>query len=248
MTAARRIRNRGFTLVEVLVALLLLAILTTFAWQGLDGVLRAREAGRESVDATSRLATVLTQWEQDLQAVADTELVPAITFDGQTLRLTRRAEDGIVLVAWAVRGQRWQRWASQPMQRVGALQQAWLASQQFLGNEAGQLTVADGVSEWQIYFFRGGAWSNAQSAAELVPGSTAPLPTPPASPPPAPPPPGSPPPDAPPGQAGGGTAPPPAAAPLPRALRAELPQAVRLVITLKPGKLTRDVALGPSGT
>jgi general secretion pathway protein J len=215
--------HRGFTLVEVLVALLLLAILTTFAWQGLDGVLRAREAGRESVNATTLLATVLTQWEQDLQATVDTELVPAIAFDGQTLRLTRRAEDGIVLVAWAVRGGQWQRWASAPMQRAGALQQAWLASQQFLGNEPGQIPLAQEVGEWQVYFFRGGAWTNAQSSATLVPSAAAPTA------PPAPPPAGTP-------------APPPAAP-----QRAELPQAVRLVITLKPGKLSRDVALGPSG-
>jgi general secretion pathway protein J len=222
--------SRGFTLVEVLVALLLLAILSTFAFQGLDGVLRAREAGRESVDATSRLATVLTQWEQDLQAVADTELVPAITFDGQTLRLTRRAEGGIVLVAWAVRGGQWQRWASQPLQRAGALQQAWLASQQFLGNEQGQLEVARDVSEWQIYFFRGGAWTNPQSSALVVNSATAAA--------------------APPQQQGqqqGQAQQPGTAAPPAPAVRAELPQAVRLVITLKPGKLTRDVALGPSG-
>lgn len=203
----------GFTLVEVLVALLLMAILSTFAWRGLDGVLRAREDSRAAIDATSRLATVLTQWEQDLQAVADTELVPAIAFDGQTLRLTRRTPDGMVLVAWALRSGRWQRWASPPLTRSAGLQQAWLASQQFLGNEAGQLEVASDVSEWQIYFYRGGAWTNAQSSATLV-------------------------------------ATPPAAGPAASvpAVRAQLPQAVRLVLTMKPGKLTRDVALGPTGT
>lgn len=203
----------GFTLVEVLVALLLMAILSTFAWRGLDGVLRARDDSRAAIDATSRLATVLTQWEQDLQAVADTELVPAIAFDGQTLRLTRRTPDGMVLVAWSLRSGRWQRWASPPLTRSAGLQQAWLASQQFLGNEAGQLEVASDVSEWQIYFYRGGAWTNAQSSATLV-------------------------------------ATPPAAGPAASvpAVRAQLPQAVRLVLTMKPGKLTRDVALGPTGT
>ncbi len=211
-------RDAGFTLVEVLVALLLMAILSTFAWRGLDGVLRAREDSRAAIDATSRLATVLTQWEQDLQAVADTELVPAIAFDGQTLRLTRRTPGGITLVAWALRSGRWQRWASAPLTRSAELQQAWLASQQFLGNEPGQLDLASDVSEWQVYFYRGGAWTNAQSSATLVGTPAA----------------------APPGSLPPGTAPPPA-------VRAELPQAVRLVLTMKPGKLTRDVALGPTG-
>jgi len=207
-------RQTGFTLVEVLVALLLMAILSTFAWRGLDGVLRAREDSRAAIDTTSRLATVLTQWEQDLQAVADTDTVPAIAFDGQTLRLTRRTPGGIMLVAWALRSGRWQRWASAPLTRSAELQQAWLASQQFLGNEAGQLEVASEVSEWQVYFHRGGAWTNAQSSATLVPGA------------------------------------PPAAGqnPVAPAVRAQMPQAVRLVLTMKPGKLTRDVALGPTGT
>ncbi len=226
--------QRGFTLVEVLVALVLMAILSGFAWRALDGLLRGREASREVIEASSRLATVLTQWEQDLQAVHDTELVPPLAFDGQTLRLTRRVDDGVALVTWAVRGGVWQRWASAAQVRAAGLQQVWLASQQFLGNEVGQLTVANDVGEWQVYFYRGGGWSNAQSTGNLVAPPPGPVtPAPPAAP-------GSPP--------GTGS---PTPAPAPAAQqpgREELPQAVRLLITLKPGKLTRDVALGPSGS
>ena len=201
----------GFTLVEVLVALMIMAILSAMAWQGLDGVMRARDASRDSIDRTTRLATVLTQWEQDLQAVHDTGVVPPLTFDGQTLRLTRRVDDGVVLVAWAVRNGLWQRWAGATVQRVGLLQQAWLASQQFLGNEPGQLTVAEGATEWQLYFYVGNAWSNAQSTGNQA---TAPA-------------------------AGAGAA---------LQVRQDLPSAVRLVVTLGGNKLTRDIALGPSGT
>ncbi len=206
-----RTHSRGFTLVEVLVALLLMAILSAMAWQGLDGVLRARDASRDSIDRTTRLATVLSQWEQDLQAVHDSGVVPPLTFDGQTLRLTRRVEDGVALVAWSVRSGIWQRWAGAGMQRAGLLQQAWLASQQFLGNEPGQLTVADGASEWQLYFYIGNAWSNAQSTGNLV-------------------------------------AVPAAGAPGAPQVRQDLPSAVRMVITLQGHKLTRDIALGPSGS
>ena len=211
----RRVQS-GFTLVEVLVALMVMAILAGLSWQGLDAVFKARDASRESIDRTTRLATVLTQWQQDLEAIYDTTLVPGIAFDGQTLRLTRRVDDGVALVAWSVRGGVWQRWASAAVQRSGALQENWLASQQFLGNEPGQLKVADGATEWQIYFYRGNAWTNAQSSAGVGGGQT---------PPPPPPFPGTPPPQS-----------------------SDLPQAVRLVITLPGGKLTRDIALGPSGS
>ena len=36
--------QRGFTLVEVLVALLIMAVMATMAWQGVDGIVRARSA------------------------------------------------------------------------------------------------------------------------------------------------------------------------------------------------------------
>ena len=207
----KRRPQAGFTLVEVLVALVLMAILAGFAWQGLEAVLRARDASRESIDRTTRLATVLTQWQQDLQSVYDTGVVPPLSFDGQTLRLTRRVDEGVALVAWSVRGGSWQRWSGAAMQRSGPLQQAWVASQQLMGNEPGQLTVAAGATEWQLYFHRGSDWSNAQSSGNLV-------------------------------------AAPAGAASSAATVREELPNAVRLVITLPAGKLTRDVALGPTGS
>lgn len=164
---ARR-RQSAFTLVEVLVALLAMAILASLSWQGLDGILRARDGTREAIDRTTRLATVMTQWEQDLLAVHDAEVVPALAFDGQTLRLTRRVDGGVALVAWSVRGGVWQRWAGPPMIRGADLQQAWLRSLQFLGNEPGQVRLAEIAGDWQVYFYRGGAWTNAQSSGDLV--------------------------------------------------------------------------------
>jgi general secretion pathway protein J len=222
MKCTRSRGQAGFTLVEVLVALLALAILASLSWQGLDGILRAREVTRESLDRTTRLATVVTQWEQDLQALHDTGVVPALAFDGQTLRLTRRAETGVALVAWSVRSGLWQRWAGPTYTRSGELQEGWLRTFQFLGNEPGHLLLAEAAGDWQVYFHRGGAWTNAQSTGDLLlqqpqapeAGASAPA-----------------------GEA--------AAANVPREA---LPEAVRLVITLDGGTLTRDIALGPTGS
>ena len=225
----RQTGQAGFTLVEVLVALLAMAILASLSWQGLDGIMRARDATRDALDRTVRLATVVTQWEQDLQALFDTAVVPALAFDGQTLRLTRRVDAGVALVAWSVRGGVWQRWAGPVFTRGGELQQGWLRSFQLLGNEPGHLQLADAASEWQIYFHRGGAWTNAQSSGDLqqplAPAAAA---------------------SAADGEdggdsGGGGTA-------VPTVPREVLPDAVRLVITLDGRTLTRDIALGPTGS
>ena len=165
---AARATGHGFTLVEVLVAMLVMALLATLTWQGLDGILRARDGSRAALDRTQRLATVVVQWEQDLQALHETQAVPALHFDGRTVRLTRRVEGGVALVAWSLREGRWQRWVGPSYTRLVDLQESWIASQGLLGNEAGHLTLAEGASDWQIYFHRGGAWTNAQSTGDVA--------------------------------------------------------------------------------
>ena len=168
---------RGFTLVELRVALALMAVLAGLAWQGLGGVADAKRTSDTRVDETLRMGTVLAQWEQDLTQIHDTQLVPALAFDGATLRLVRRQPDGVQVVAWSLREGRWLRWTSAVTVRAPALQDAWLASQQLLGNEPAQLRLLEGVSGWQIYFYRGNAWSNAQSSADVAPaaGASAPV-------------------------------------------------------------------------
>ncbi|NLZ41694.1 MAG: prepilin-type N-terminal cleavage/methylation domain-containing protein, partial [Comamonadaceae bacterium] len=136
-------RRRGFTLVEVLVALAVLALLAALGWQGLAGMLRARDGSNEALERVQRLNTGIVQWQQDLQAVADVGVVTPLAFNGQTLLLTRRVPGGVAVVAWALRDGRWQRWIGAPQVEVGALQEAWLRAQGLLGNEPGQVTVAE---------------------------------------------------------------------------------------------------------
>jgi general secretion pathway protein J len=160
--------SRGFTLAEVLVALALMALLASLSWQGIASVADAKRASDQRVNRTLRAGTVLAQWEQDLSQLHDTPIVPALAFDGATLRLVRRQDEGLQVVAWALRDGRWMRWASPVAARAGMLQESWVNSQQLLGNEPGQLLLWDGVAAWQVYFYRGNAWTNAQSSGDVV--------------------------------------------------------------------------------
>lgn len=172
----RHVSQAGFTLVEVLVALLVMATVAGMAWQGVDGMVRARDATQRTLGQTLQLGTVLAQWDVDLGAVQDTGVVPsALAFDGSSLRLTRRTDAGMQLVVWSLRpqeggtGQRWLRWASPVVTRSSELQDHWLRSHQFQGAEPGQLQVLGGVSQWQLYFYQGNGWANAQSSADVAP-------------------------------------------------------------------------------
>jgi general secretion pathway protein J len=168
---------RGFTLVEVLVALAILATLSAMAWQGVDAIARSRTAGDEAVERTMRLQTVLAQWEQDLLAVHASDVAPALRFDGASLRMTRTTVSGVQVVAWSLRDGALWRWTAPAVTRVADLQDHWMQSTQLLGNEAGTLRVLDGVNALQIYFFRGNSWTNAQSSGDPAAGSGGPAST-----------------------------------------------------------------------
>lgn len=177
-----RIAAAGFTLVEVLVALMVMSIMAVMAWQGVDGIVRARDSNQERLERSLRLNTVVAQWEQDIASLQETAVVPAaLSFDGSAMRMTRRTAGGLQLVVWSLRpdgtGNSWRRWAGPAVTTSGGLQDSWQRSLQFQGTEPGQLRTVSGISQWQVYYFVGNAWTNAQSTGNLaVPaaGSSAP--------------------------------------------------------------------------
>lgn len=160
-------KSNGFTLVEVLVALLVMAIMAAMAWQGIDGIARTRASSESQVDRLLRLNSVLGQWEHDLASIQESQVVPALVFDGATLRLTRRTDAGLQVVAWSLRDDAIVRWAAPAAINVRDLQDHWMRSLQLTTADAGQLRAIEGVAQWQLYFYRGNAWTNAQSSADL---------------------------------------------------------------------------------
>jgi general secretion pathway protein J len=159
-------RHRGFTLVEVLVALVILALMALMAWRALDALISTREVAQGHMDGTMRLQTVMQQFERDVQAAQDSGVASGLDFDGSALRITRRQTDGMQLIAWTLKNGRLYRWAGPTVQRQDDLRESELQSYQLNENDARLIATVDGVSDWQMYFFRGTSWSNAQSSAD----------------------------------------------------------------------------------
>ncbi|MEJ8838994.1 PulJ/GspJ family protein [Ramlibacter sp. AN1133] len=176
-------RIRGFTLVELLVALFALAILATLSWRGLDGMIRAREVTEARADEILTLQTGLAQWAADLEAIEEFAPAPALEWNGRVLRLTRRGSlapgDGARVVGWTRREGQWRRWQSPPVFTRGDLGTAWQQADLWAQNPSDALrrleVAITPLEDWQIFFFRGDAWTNPQSSAD-TPGQTAALP------------------------------------------------------------------------
>ena len=112
----------GFTLVEVLVALVVMTTMAAMAWRGIDALVRSRETAQGHLAQTARLQTVMAQWEVDLRALQDSHSpVQPLAFDGGNLVLTRQGNGGLQVVVWSLReGSLW-RWESPGVRTVQEL-------------------------------------------------------------------------------------------------------------------------------
>ena len=181
--------QHGFTLVELMVAIVVMALLALLSWRGLDGMTRVQSQTQTHTDSVLALQAGLAQWQTDLDALTLQPNVPGVTgldYDAQVLRLTRRyaekpentqnplRNDSIRVVAWSQRnadsGIKWLRWQSAPLKTRAELQAAWQQAKQWANNatvadKKGEVVVA-AIDKWQVFYYRNDAWVNALSTAD----------------------------------------------------------------------------------
>ena len=182
-------RPSGFTLIEVLVALTIMAVMAMLTWRGIDGMARAQESTRRYTDDVLALQAGLSQWRADLDAMMVwpvTDGSPALStsasqrslsWDGRLLRITRTSAGepagGLRVVAWTRRpdGQ-WLRWQSAPFLSQNAWKAAWdnaenwsqTANEQAADGTGAQAVRVANATEWQVHYFRNNAWTNPLSS------------------------------------------------------------------------------------
>lgn len=205
---------RGFTLVELLVALFALSLIAVLSWRGLDGMVRAQQQTEARADDVHSLQVGLAQWRTDLDALVQLPQLTALEWNGRVLRLTRLSAtsqaEGVVVVGWSRRTEagasRWMRWQSPPLTTRGQVEEAWARAdawaQEQAGGDNGSAVALTGLQDWQVFFYRGNAWTNPLSSDATQEPPAAPA----------------------------GRAPPPGNR------TAQLPDGVRIVLTLAPGQ------------
>ncbi|MEY4138566.1 MAG: hypothetical protein RLZZ371_748 [Pseudomonadota bacterium] len=233
---------QGFTLIELLVAIGLMALMTVLSWRGLDGISRAQTHLQQQSDDVLALQATLAQWGADLDAMAEQPDMASLDWDGRVLRVLRRnsamSGEGLQVVAWTrrnVAGQGvWLRWQSPPLLTRRDMTLAWQKAQGWAQTPSDDdllrevRTVA--LDQWQIFYYRGNAWSNPLSSADTVVSAPA----------------------ASPASAASATAGAVAVSSVATPLTAAVPDGVRLVLMLAPGQaisgtVTRDWVRGSIG-
>jgi len=88
-----RSRRAGFTLVELLVAIGILAMVAVLGWRGLDGIVRARVALTAEMETTRGMQLAFAQMQNDCENAAGQDIMrgqPALLWDADRLTLVRK--------------------------------------------------------------------------------------------------------------------------------------------------------------
>ncbi len=172
-------RGTGFTLVELLVAITILAIVAVLGWRGLDGIVRARVALTNNLDQTRAMQLTFAQMQSDCSRVVAATLLqhPPVIADQARLRMVRYVygEDQptrLQVVTYRVRDGRLTRRESVATRDLAALDFAWQAA----GNDsdaADALVLQSDVTVMNMRIWQQGAgWRTPPVPGEPVNAAT----------------------------------------------------------------------------
>jgi general secretion pathway protein J len=176
-------QQSGFTLIEVLITLVILALMSLMSWRGISAMSANLDSLTQRSNQTHAVSNTLAQWRSDLDHMTDAAGAPAWDWDGKTLRITRLADQvgtlaaQVSVVAWTVHRSpddptalMWRRWRSATFTTHAAWEFAWQQAQRWgqsqLDAQGGADVALFPVEAFQIYIYRGNSWTNPLSTGE----------------------------------------------------------------------------------
>lgn len=157
----------AFTLVELLVAIAILAIVTVLAWRGLDQVTRARDAIIEFLGEERATTQFFDQFHYDAEGVVTDSAVndPPVQLAANELLLVRHlyppgAAPRLQVVRYRLEGERLVRYASLPLATLGAVHAALGANPETDANWSSYTLAAPLAAARMRVWLPGSGWTD----------------------------------------------------------------------------------------
>ena len=162
----------GFTLVELLVAISILALIAVLGWRGLDGIVRARVALTAQMEQTRGLQLAFAQMQSDGEHLAGTALLRQrqnLLAENDRLTLIRTVfvenqAARLQVVAYRVQDGVLTRRESNGTRDLGQLDALWQAALSDT-DSSGNVALQAGVTGMAVRIWEGAGWRVAVSAA-----------------------------------------------------------------------------------
>lgn len=159
---------KGFTLVELLVAISILAIVAVLGWRGLDSIVRAREALVQQMEVTRGMQLAFAQMQSDCEHVATRDVVdtrPWLQVSGDRFTLVRQVfvenkPSQLQVVAYRIINGTLVRRESQGTRDLSQLDGLWQAATSDSDASAG-VALQNGVASMQVSTWINSSWRQA---------------------------------------------------------------------------------------
>jgi general secretion pathway protein J len=160
-------RRAGFTLVELLVAIGILAMVAVLGWRGLDGIVRARVALTADMETTRGMQLAFAQMQSDCEHLAGADVMArraTLQWGPDRLTLVRKAyvenePSRLQVVSYRVAGGQLLRRESPGTRDLAQVEQLWQAMLTDAPAEnAPSVVLQTGVASMAVQGWLNGAW------------------------------------------------------------------------------------------
>lgn len=193
---SRSRRQVGLTLIELLIAITVLAVVAVLGWRGLDSIVRSRIALTAEMERTRGVQLAFAQLERDCANIISAEMFPKhppLVAEQQRLVLIRKvlAENQPVLlqvVAYRIRNGVLTRRESIPTRNLAELDTAWMLNDDSVAKEEVALEAGVNTMKVRVWASNASTWRDVdinapqmatatvtQSIPGIAPAATPPL-------------------------------------------------------------------------